>query len=92
MTIGFNTNRSLLNAAFEGYKLAIMDAEEAVKRYQLPYHATQATTSGKTPLSFQEMQSRITHNHLSIDSEANQAVYVDAEHRVVLTEFNGVCP
>ena len=68
----FDADRSLLNVAFEGYKLAIMDTEEAVKRYQLPYHATQATTSGKTPLSFQEMQSRITHNHLSIDAEATR--------------------
>ena len=87
----FIPNKSLLNSKFEGYKLAVIDPEDAVKRYRLPYHATQATASNKTPLSFQEMQSRITHNHLSIDSETNQAVYVDSDYRIILTEFNGVC-
>ncbi|KAF5311695.1 hypothetical protein D9611_009417 [Ephemerocybe angulata] len=88
----FEPKKSLLNPKFEGYKLAVMDAEDAVMRHSLPYHATQATSSGKTPLSFQEMQSRITHNHLSIDAETNQAVYVDSEHRIILTEFNGDTP
>jgi len=68
-----------------------MSAEDAVSHYPLPYQPTQATATGKTPLSFQEMQSRITHNHLAIEPETNKAIYVDQQLRVVLVEFNGVC-
>jgi hypothetical protein len=89
--MAFKANKSLINPNFEGYKLSLIPQEEAVLHYALPANATQATTSGKIPLSFQEMQSRITHNHLSVDSETNQAMYVDKDYRVHLIHFRTVC-
>ena len=79
-----NVKRSLLNPKFEGYKLELLPQDEAVVRYDLPYKPTQATVSGKIPLTFQEVQSRITHNHLAVSNESDQAVYVDSANQVVL--------
>ncbi|KAF7314257.1 CS domain-containing protein [Mycena kentingensis (nom. inval.)] len=73
------TNRSLVNPHFEGYKLEIAPYD-AVVRCGLQYPVTQSTVS--TPLSFEEVHSRITHNHLA--SAANRVVYVDAHFRVIL--------
>lgn len=83
----FKPTKSLTNPNFEGYKLALIPQEEAVSRYDLPSYVTQSTASGRIPLSFQEMQSRITHNHLAVDSETNQAMYVDKDYKVQLIHF-----
>ncbi|KAH9480304.1 NudC domain-containing protein 1 [Psilocybe cubensis] len=80
----FKANRSLLNPKFEGYKLEPIYQEQAVARYKLSRRPTQATASGKVPLTFQEMRSRITHNHLTVDSETGRAIYVDEEFNVCL--------
>ncbi|KDR82786.1 hypothetical protein GALMADRAFT_263237 [Galerina marginata CBS 339.88] len=80
----FKIERPLLNPKFEGYKLEPIPQETAVSRYKLTRKPTQATSSGKAPLSFQEMRSRITHNHLSVDSESASATYVDEDFNVCL--------
>ncbi|KAF8635896.1 hypothetical protein AX15_000075 [Amanita polypyramis BW_CC] len=82
-----NIQRSLLNPKFEGYRLELLPQDEAVVRYDLPYKPTQATVSGKMPLTFQEVQSRITHNHLALSSETDQAVYVDSANRLILIDL-----
>ncbi|PPQ86499.1 hypothetical protein CVT25_008243 [Psilocybe cyanescens] len=80
----FRANRSLLNPKFEGYKLEPIHQEQAVSRFKLSRKPTQATASGKAPLTFQEMRSRISHNHLSVDSDSGRAIYVDEEFNVCL--------
>jgi hypothetical protein len=80
----FIPNRSLLNPKFEGYRLDPVSQEASVAHYDLVYQPTQATVSGRSPLSFQEVQSRITHNHVAVAPEGGRALYVDAEFRVVL--------
>ncbi|KAK7690085.1 hypothetical protein QCA50_006731 [Cerrena zonata] len=78
----FDPDRSLLNPKFEGYKLDALDQDKAVSRFPVDYHASQTNASGRSPLSFQEVQSRIRHNHLTI-SPNGKAVYIDAEFRVI---------
>ncbi|KAJ7505342.1 hypothetical protein B0H11DRAFT_1795981, partial [Mycena galericulata] len=82
------TKRNLLNPKFEGYKLDVIAQENCVARYNLQYIATQATISTHAHLSFQEVQSRITHNHISMAPDGSRAVYVDAELRVILVDLN----
>ncbi|KAF9483370.1 hypothetical protein BDN70DRAFT_990400 [Pholiota conissans] len=80
----FYPQKHLLNPKFEGYKLEAIPQDQAVSRYKLSRKPTQATSSGTTPLSFHEMRSRISHNHLTVDSETGNAVYVDEEYNVCL--------
>ncbi|KAF8964365.1 hypothetical protein BDZ97DRAFT_1757956 [Flammula alnicola] len=80
----FSTNKSLLNPKFDGYKLESIPQDQAVSRYKLSRKPTQATTSGRLPLSFQEMHSRITHNHLTVDNDSGNAIYVDEDFNVCL--------
>ncbi|KAF8908862.1 hypothetical protein CPB84DRAFT_1766172 [Gymnopilus junonius] len=80
----FKVERSILNPKFDGYRLDPIPQERAVSRYKLSKKPTQSTASGRLPLSFQEMRSRITHNHLAIDSESGRAVYVDEDFNVCL--------
>jgi hypothetical protein len=82
----FAIQRALLNQKFESYKLDVF-SQEAVSRYDLPFKPSRATVSGSTPLTFQEMQSRISHNHLSLESETGLAVYVDSANQVVVVDL-----
>jgi hypothetical protein len=84
----FRPNRSLLNPKFEGYKLLPIQQENVVIRHDLVYKPTQSTISTKSPLSFHEVRSRITHNHLCISSEGRRALYVDADYNVVLVDVD----
>lgn len=83
-------DRSLLNPKFEGYKLDPISQEDAVLHHNLEFRPTQVAISGRVPLSFQEVQSRIRHNHLSVYPGSNQAAYVDADFRVVLIDVDNV--
>ncbi|KAI0754951.1 hypothetical protein C8Q80DRAFT_1117491 [Daedaleopsis nitida] len=76
-------NRSLLNPRFDGYKFSPLEHDEVASRFPLEHKLSQTNVSGRAPLSFQEVQSRVTHNHLAVCSQTNRAVYVDAELRVV---------
>ncbi|KAI9443206.1 hypothetical protein H4582DRAFT_1807893 [Lactarius indigo] len=76
-------DRSLLNPKFDGYKLDPISSEDAVSRYTLRHNATQASVSGRHHFSFQEAQSRIRHDHLSVSPDAEQAVYIDEDLRVI---------
>jgi hypothetical protein len=88
----FATNRSLLNPKFEGYRFYHPDRQEDnVIRYQLENKPTQSVFSGRSPLSFREVQSRITHNHLAVWQEGNCALYIDADYKVVLIDADSVC-
>ena len=88
----FTPSRSLLNPKFEGYRLDAISQEDIVERYPLQYRPTQVADSGKSPFSFQEIQSRITHNHLTLSYEAARAAYIDAASRVILIDINAVSP
>ncbi|PSR74811.1 hypothetical protein PHLCEN_2v9525 [Hermanssonia centrifuga] len=90
MAATFEPNRSLLNPKFEGYKLDALNQEDIITRYSLPHKLKQTTASGKSPFSFQEVQSRIRHNHLTF-APNGRAVYVDAELRVIAVDFDDVC-
>ncbi|KAJ7675850.1 hypothetical protein DFH06DRAFT_1317990 [Mycena polygramma] len=83
----FATKRSLVNPKFEGYKLDAIDQERCAARYNLQYTLTQATVSTHSPLSFHEVQSRITHNHIAAAPDGARAVYVDAQYRVILVDL-----
>ncbi|ESK95009.1 tumor antigen cml66-l [Moniliophthora roreri MCA 2997] len=78
----FQVNRKLLNPKFEGYKLDPVDQDQAVSRFHLPHKVSQSTAPTRSLLSFQEVQSRITHNHLHVSS--NGAIYIDEGYNVVL--------
>lgn len=82
----FSPNRELLNPKFEGYKLQVISP--GIARHGLPYKPTQVTTSGRSPLSLQEVQSRITHNHLVLSPAPGRALYIDADHRVVVVDID----
>ncbi|KAF8208926.1 hypothetical protein K438DRAFT_295654 [Mycena galopus ATCC 62051] len=82
------TDRSLLNPRFEGYKLDALDEDNCVARHSLQYTVTQSTVSTNSPLSFQEVQSRITHNHISVTPDDSRAIYIDAQYRVILVELH----
>jgi hypothetical protein len=91
----FTPNRSLLNPKFEGYRLDPIVQEGSVTRHDLQFKLSQATVSARSPLSMQEVQSRITHNHLAVapclDGNANRrALYVDAELRVIVVDVDSV--
>jgi hypothetical protein len=86
----FTPTRALLNPKFEGYKLDTIPQEDTVTRYPLEYKATQAAVSGRSTFSFQEIQSRITHNHLAVWSEAGRAIYVDSNARVIAIDVDAV--
>ena len=82
----FKTNRSLLNPKFEGYRFAPLPRDGLARRYGLRYKPSQTNTSpslSAQPMSFQEVQSRITHNHLTVRPGSALGVYVDADHRVI---------
>ena len=89
----FTPNRALLNPKFEGYKLEVISQEDSVIRFGLQHRPTQVANSGRSPLSFKEVQSRITHNHLAMANDSSRCLYVDSEHRVILVDFTnvGVC-
>ena len=92
--MSFVVNRRLLNPKFEGYKLLLLEQEEHVSRHNIPndLKPSQANVSGRTkiPLSFEEVQSRIRHNHLSLDGTGESALYVDGELRVVRVRMQRV--
>lgn len=86
----FTPTRSLLNPKFEGYKLLLLDQDDVVRRYDLPYKTTQASSYGKSPLTFEEVQSRITHNHLVLSPNKGRGIYVDANHKVIVIDVGDV--
>jgi len=82
----FKLDRVLLNPKFEGYKFNPLPQDDLTCRYGLQYKPSQTSTSASRstqPMSFQEVQSRITHNHLTVRPESALGVYVDVEHRVI---------
>ncbi|KAI0632103.1 hypothetical protein C8Q77DRAFT_1074185 [Trametes polyzona] len=84
----FSPNRSLLNPKFDGYKFAPLEYDEVTAHYPLEHRPTQTNVSGRAPLSFQEVQSRVLHNHLAVCAQSRRAVYVDAELRVVAADVD----
>lgn len=84
----FTPSKRLINYKFDGYKLETIAQENAVSRFSLQFTPTQATVTGGTPLSFQEVQSRITHNHLAVESDSGRAIYVDSSYRIILVDLN----
>lgn len=85
----FHPDKSLLNPKFEGYKLHLSQ-ETSVLQFPLISRSTQVATSGKVPFVFQEVQSRITHNHLVVHGESGRAVYVDTEYHVIFVDLGQV--
>ena len=83
-------NRSLLNPKFDGYKLDPISSEDTIARHALKHVATQASASGRHHFSFQEAESRIRHNHLTVSPDGEQAVYVDADLRVISVRLDHV--
>ena len=85
----FEPDKALLNAKFEGYKLDAIDQDTVLSRFRLEHPLTQSSAAGKSPLTFQEVQSRIRHNHLAVSPDGS-AVYIDSELRVVRIAVNDV--
>ena len=83
-------NRSLLNPKFDSYKLDPISSEDTVTRHALKYTATQNSVSGWHHFSFQETESRIRHNHLTVSPDGEQAVYIDADLRVISVQLDQV--
>ncbi|KAG8968767.1 hypothetical protein FRC03_006224 [Tulasnella sp. 419] len=86
----FSSQRALLNPKFDGYKFHVLDAENSLSSISLPPPGiTQSTVPNRnvTP-SFEEVQSRIKHNHLSISrSRTNIAAYIDQGGTLVIVEL-----
>jgi hypothetical protein len=83
-------NRSLLNPKFDGYKLDPVSEADTVARHALKHTATQASVSGRHHLSFQETESRIRHNHLTVSPDGEQAVYIDKDLSVISIRLDHV--
>ncbi|KAG7443088.1 uncharacterized protein BT62DRAFT_935414 [Guyanagaster necrorhizus] len=77
----FHLQKALINPQFEGYKLHSISQNGSVTRYNLEHKATQVTSSNKSLLTFKEMQSRISHNHLATCEK--YAVYVDSQFNLI---------
>ncbi|KAG8860876.1 hypothetical protein FRB96_003610 [Tulasnella sp. 330] len=87
----FPVNTTLLNSKFDGYKLCTLDAESSLKSHDLPSPgATQSTVSVgiSAPLTFEEVQSRIRHNHLSTGSSAGSFAYVDSAGTLIIIRID----
>jgi hypothetical protein len=86
----FIPNHSFLNPKFEGYKFDPVSQEDSVICYDLEHRPTQIAISGigESPLSFHEVQSRITHNHLAVTPQGGRAVYIDAEYKVIIVDVD----
>ena len=82
----FELNRSLLNPKFEGYRFNPLPQDNLTHRYGLQYKPSQTNapaSRSSQPMSLQEVQSRITHNHLTVKPGSGLGVYVDSQHRVI---------
>lgn len=90
MAAVFTPNRALLNPKFDGYKLDAADHDDVISSYPLVHKLSQIAPSAKSPLTFQEVQSRIRHNHLCIGPNG-RAVYVDEELNVTSVVLDNVC-
>jgi hypothetical protein len=80
-------NRDLLNPKFEGYKLDALDEADVLQRHPLAHKPKQTAVSGRIPLSFREVQSRIRHNHLVSSPDGCCVLYVDGDLKVVHVSF-----
>ncbi|KAF8655482.1 hypothetical protein AX16_003040 [Volvariella volvacea WC 439] len=88
----FAAKRALLNPKFEGYKLNLIAQEDAVASFRLEHQPSQAAISGRSLFSYEEVQSRITHNHLAVRAEYAIAAYVDKDGRVVVINLTQSTP
>ena len=87
----FQPNRQLLNPHFDGYKFQPLEDEAVATHYPLTHRISQTNVSGRAALSFQEVRSRVLHNHLALCAASGQsntarptrAAYVDEELRVI---------
>lgn len=87
----FEPERSLLNPKFEGYKLDAINQEDVLTRFPLEYTVSQSTPASKSPLSFQEVHSRIRHNHLTVGPDG-RTVYIDSDLKVIAIDLTPVSP
>jgi hypothetical protein len=76
----FTPSRPLLNPQFEGYKLSFRPSL-GLRHIQLPHRATQSRT-GTHALGFQQVASRVRHNHLAVGDDG--ALYVAEDGSVVI--------
>lgn len=81
----FAPTRSLLNPQFEGYKLSFTPSSH-LQCITLPQQATQSRR-GINSRGFQEVASRVRHNHLAVGE--NSAVYIADDGSVVLVRLDG---
>ncbi|KAF8517427.1 hypothetical protein BU17DRAFT_49856 [Hysterangium stoloniferum] len=81
----FTPNRSLLDPRFEGYKLSFTPSP-ALQYVLLPKHASQSRV-GVSSLGFQQVASRVRHNHLAVGD--GNAMYVADDGSVVLVTIDG---
>ena len=86
MPSSFTPDRRLLNPHFDGYKFQPLEDDAVAARHALPpaHRPSQTNVSGRAALSFEEVRSRVRHNHLAVcPAGAPRAAYVDAELRVI---------
>ncbi|KAG8804507.1 hypothetical protein FRC16_007916 [Serendipita sp. 398] len=95
--MSLTVRRELLNSKFDGYKLAPIPENNAVKMTPLPRSGlSQATVSASSHLYFQEVQSRVRHNHLAVglisspQSPSATLGYVDKEGAFTLVLIDRV--
>ena len=87
----FEPSRRLLNPRFDGYKFQPLDLDAVASHHALAHRLSQTNVSGRAALSFQEVRSRVRHNHLAVcGGRATRAAYVDAELRVVVIDIEEV--
>lgn len=87
--LSLRPDRHLLNPKFEGYKLDSLP-EDVISHHALNCKPTQSSVSGRAPLSFQEVQSRIRHNHLTVSPDSREAIYIDSDLKVVSVSLQEV--
>ncbi len=93
----FSTKRELVNAKFEGYKLDPLEQQNHVLAFDIDRRVSQAAVAlaasssssrARTHLHFEEVRSRIRHNHL-YPGLARQALYFDEDSGVNIVRLDG---
>lgn len=84
----FTPNRSILNPRFEGYKFSFTPSSH-LTHIPLSHYVTQSR-SGTRVLAFEEVASRLRHNHLAVGEDS--AIYVGEGGVVVLVQVEDEDP
>ncbi|KAH8553471.1 hypothetical protein BGW37DRAFT_485865 [Umbelopsis sp. PMI_123] len=84
----FKSDRSLINAKFDGYKLQIFPDDTNVHRFALPNALSLPKVAMNSKMSYRELQARVKFNHLFASHRKGLAFYVNSDFAVIAVEYD----